>query len=391
MEDYKNMLNHVKHSAHAFLLNMLICFSNGAIAMEQNSILIDSINQQGNIKAIFECDHQVCYLYLHLAKNNRFATHGLQPFTALWVSNQTEDPDELNFSKCDDGFPPLNSKDFCQTTHKQRKHFDANKLYFVWLPEGNGVALYTKEQNLPIAIIPPWAIDQTWKGDQEDFQFSGYSYNAKGNGPLAWELTNDNELIKRFADAKLFWEDEKTKQAHFDWISARVAKLDERFGEHYKYFAIDDGKQPPKALVYYKLPNKILLITLGISLRQQPFAELHKNSSTNIELAAMIDNRWSDNEVLQLANEISKIAELPWNNLSFLDNNHTVGIGAWKDKNFTAAVLTSTFSNVQLPEISSEAHILWLLPITTEELQQVQLVGAGKVLEAIPETRWKQA
>jgi hypothetical protein len=133
------------------------------------------------------------------------------------------------------GFPSRNPACYCRDT-AGRTAPAADDLRVVWLPEGNGAALYERDEIL--AIIPPWS---GTKG------FHGYARDNIGQGPVAWELGSDNVLFERFKQAQSYWQKWEDQEFWPSVQSSQISQLEKVFGRHTKYYAIDgaNGRRRP--------------------------------------------------------------------------------------------------------------------------------------------------
>src|SRR5258708_717245 len=146
--------------------------------------LLKEVNPNGNIQAVVESDDDVCYFYLFGAPDTRFGMRG------VWVRNHSQAPGAFEIERLQSGSPSRNPARHCR--HPAGRAAPApGDLRVVWLPEGNGAALYERDEIL--AIIPPWS---GTKG------FHGYARDNIGHGPVAWELGSANVLFERFKQAQ---------------------------------------------------------------------------------------------------------------------------------------------------------------------------------------------
>ena len=114
-----------------------------------------------------------------------------------------------------------------------------------------------------IAAIPGWA--------GEDFP--GYSLFARGMGPFAWELKTALPALSLRADrSRAYWE--AMEGDYFQELQGeQLAALEDYFGPHRQYFAIDGGQFPPRALVTGEKGGNRYAFTLGNGALSQPKIE----------------------------------------------------------------------------------------------------------------------
>ena len=77
--------------------------------------------------------------------------------------------------------------------------------------------------------------------------FDGYARDCVGEGPVAWELTADNVLRNRFADADAYWAwwDENPWP---EFQGAQIAALEKTLGGHTNYYNIAFGGHSPPSM-----------------------------------------------------------------------------------------------------------------------------------------------
>ena len=186
----------------------------------------------------------------------------------------------------------------------------------VWLPEGNGAALYEREEIL--ALIPPWSGTNG---------FHGYARDNIGEGPVAWELGPNNVLFERFNQAQTYWKKWDDKEFWPSIQSSQISQLEEIFGSHTRYYAIDGGQWPPKAMVRFAWKGRTVLVTVGVALRPQPNVEMATETPEllrRIELGAVLPGSWSEDAVQGIGRYISGQCNLPWSNYTWLGPGHTL-------------------------------------------------------------------
>jgi len=257
----------------------------------------------------------------------------------------------------------------------------------VWLPEGNGAALYERDEIL--AIIPPWSGTNG---------FHGYARDNIGQGPVAWELGSDNVLLERFKQAQSYWQKWEDKEFWPSLQSSQISQLEKVFGRHTKYYAIDGGKWPPKAMVRFAWEDRTVLVTVGVALRPQPNVEMATETPDQfrrIELGAVLPGHWLEEAVQGFGSYISGQSNLPWNKYTWLGPGHTLPCDSWQNSNHTMALLQYGHSGT--PQIALEqflgdpVNVLWFVPISEEERQVAIAQGSKHLASRLPPDRWKLA
>jgi suppressor of fused protein SUFU len=342
--------------------------------------LLEEVNPNGNIQAVVESDDHACYFYLFAAPDTQLGTK------SVWVRNHTRAPEAFEVERLRSGFPSRNPAHHCRHAAGQAV-FAPQDLRVVWLPEGNGAALYEGDEIL--AIIPPWS---GTKG------FHGYARDNIGDGPVAWELGPNNALFERFKQAQTYWRKWEGKEFWPSVQSSQISQLEIVFGRHTKYYAIDGGKWPPKAMVRFARRDRTILVTVGVALRPQPNVEMATETPEQlrrIELGAVLPGNWSEDAVQSFGRYVSGQSELPWNDYTWLGPGHTLGCDSWQNKDHTIALLQHQHSGA--PRIALDrllddpVNVLWFVPISKDERQVAIDQGSEHLLSRLPTDRWKEA
>ena len=96
------------------------------------------------MQAVVEADEQVTFFYLCPAEGLDFETK------SVWVRNHIPAPRTLDAARMKAGLPPANPAEHCR--HKQgAPPLSRDDLQVAWLPEGNGAALYERDDLLAMA------------------------------------------------------------------------------------------------------------------------------------------------------------------------------------------------------------------------------------------------
>ena len=342
--------------------------------------LLEEVNPNGNIQAVVESDDDVCYFYLSAAPDTQFGVK------SVWVRNHTRAPETLEVERMRSGSPSRNPARHCRDT-AGRPAPAADDLRVVWLPEGNGAALYEREQLL--AIIPPWS------GPND---FHGYARDNIGQGPVAWELGPDNALIERFNQAQTFWRRWDDKEFWPSIQSSQISQLEKIFGHHTAYYAIDGGQWPPKAMARFAWKGRTVLVTVGVALRPQPNVEMATDTPDQlrrVELGVVLPGNWSEEAVQGFAKYLGGQSNLPWNDYTWLGPGHTLTCDAWQNPHHTIALLQQEHSGA--PRIALErvlgdpVNVLWFVPVSEEERRVAIDQGSERLKSRLPADRWKQA
>jgi hypothetical protein len=342
--------------------------------------LLEEVNPNGNIQAIVESDDDACYFYLFSAPDTKLGTK------SVWVRNRSRAPETLEIERMQSGSAPPNPARHCRHT-AGRAAPPAEDLRVVWLPEGNGAALYERDEIL--AIIPPWSGTNG---------FHGYARDNIGKGPVAWELSPNDVLLERFKQAESYWRKWNDKELWPSIQSSQISQFEKVFGRHAKYYAIDGGRWPPKAMVRFSWKDRTILVTVGVALRPQPNVEMATEATeqlSRIELGAVLPGGWSEEAVQRYERYISGQSNLPWTKYTWLGPGHTLPCDSWTNPNYTAALLQyehSGASKIALERfLDDPVNVLWFVPISENERQVAINQGSEWLKLRLPADRWKQA
>ncbi|MCB9649986.1 MAG: suppressor of fused domain protein [Deltaproteobacteria bacterium] len=341
------------------------------------SELLESINPFDTAQVIVSAHDTALYMYLRRAPD--------MEVTSVWIRNLRPAPEALDVEGLRRGKPPCNPRQQCRSPEAGAIP-DPDALRVVWLPGGNGVALY--EGDVLLAIIPPWS-------GQEGF--NGYAREAVGTGPMAWELRPDNALIERFRDAERYWAAWEAPDFWTRHREALVRQYERAFGPSSNYYAADGGEWPPRAITRIPHEDGVLVLTVGISLLQQPGVEGHADLGAwrRIELGAYLPGSWPEASVKRFLGYLAAQTNLPWQHSTWLGPGHTVPCDAWKRASFDTTVLVEAhpaLAPVRLDEVDKDpVNLLWLLPLTSDERDEAEARGSDVVVAKLNKHRWREA
>lgn len=341
-------------------------------------VLLHELSPNGNTYVVVEHDDRVCFMYLGGTGDVDISTK------SVWVRNLIDAPKELDVKGMQDGRPPAMPAAHCRHRIGQQAP-SAEKLRVIWLPEGNGVALLEGGEFL--AIIPPWSGEDN---------FDGFARDSIGEGPFGWELTKDNLLLERFAQAQQYWESWDGNL----WPVTRenqIAALEAVFGEHTNYYAIDGGDWPPKAMLRFRSEDYQVLATIGVSLRPQPNVELYLNdpaSARRVEFAVALRADLDEPAVKRVGSYLSAQSKYPWARFSWLGSGHTIPCDSWSNSIYDFAAITDTSpigkQPAYPPMLEDPVNLLWFLPITVGEQKLAAAKTTEELLSDLPVDRWRE-
>lgn len=346
--------------------------------MSQPEILIEEVSPNGNVFAIVEQTESCCYFYLHGHESTSFGVK------SCWVRNFNAAPEQLDVSSMRSGESPMLPRSHCRHPNGASK-FGKSELNVIWAEEGDAAALTHNEEL--VAVIPSWS---GTKG------FHGYARDCISESPLCWELgtPETNVQFARYERASKFWRLWSEDQNPWPRLRDELCgSLERAFGRHSNYYAIDGGNWPPKAILRIPAPGRVVLATIGVSIRPQPKVEMHyedPSSHRRIELGIGLDASLSDDAIKKFASYISAQSNLPWSNFTFLGHGHTIPSDIAAELSggclpFVLLVKTSLGSPaVGLPRFQDDpASLLWMIPISERERQFAEANGSSELVSRL--------
>ncbi len=344
----------------------------------EDSPLLVSCSPHGNLEAAVIQDKRVAYLYLAGPEESPFGTK------ACWIRNLQEAPATIDFDGMDEGIAPMLPKEYCKYPEGQAP-LEEKELEVVWFPEGDGAALLQGDEF--VAIIPPW-------GGYEGF--TGYSRDCIGESPLCWALQDTAVMDTRIRDAKSYWASWQSEDNPWSIYQPKIFEAYEKvLGEHSKYYAIDGGYWPPKAIVRFDHENCVYLLSVGVSLRPQPVIEMVFEDSSphrRIEFAACLAKDVGEETIDSFAKYLSGQTNLPWDYFTFFGFNHTVPCDAFASQFALDHLKFLLFAKepegapqFNLPTLDGDAlNLLWCIPITIKEQQFAEEENSEALVAKFP-------
>lgn len=339
--------------------------------MSEPNILLESWSPVCNIQAVVEETDLNCYLYLWFHPNSENAY-----IKACWVCNTAPAEDNIDTKAMDSGKAPSMPSEF--VAHDPTGiHLDKDSLEIVWLEEGDGAGLLSDGQL--ICLIPGWAGCN---------HFYGYSIYATGMGPFAWELKQALEVLGTRVDkSRKFWN--FFKEGYWRPVQEmHMEALEKFFGPHQKYYGIDGGKFPLKALVTGEKDGVSYGITAGVSMIPLPQIEQYYQEETGkfrrIELG-FASSGCEAEEQMRMYSFLSSLSSYPWQEVSWLGHGHTFPCRALEG--YSAVWL---LNSRMIPEISAPVYkdfmgepvnLLWAVPLKEEEYQRLKELGTEDTLK----------
>jgi hypothetical protein len=343
--------------------------------------IIELVSPNGNVLAAVEQDTDCAYFYLFGSQESEFGMR------SCWVRNLKPAPAELDIAAMNEGRPPRLPRPQCK--HPQgAPPLEAARLRIVWAATGDGAALYEDDELL--ATIPSWS---GLKG------FDGYARDCIGQTPVCWELgaSESNAQHAYFAEQDCYWKLWDNEPGPWpDLQKGLIAAYESRLGPHSKYYGVDGGNWPPKAIVRFDREAEVILITVGVSLRPQPKVEMHPETPKDlrrIELGVCLAKPIDEATIMKVGAYVSGQSGYPWSYFTFLADGHTMPADAFA--NATRGEMSYVlFQNApkgaptwELPTFLGDAiRVLWMLPIRESERQVAEDQGSAELIRRLEHT-----
>lgn len=338
-------------------------------------VLIESNSPNCNIQAVVEEDNRCVYFYL-------FGQPEYQEkfMSSCWVRNYEKAPKETDVQAMRDGRAPMLSFDYCLHANGAEK-LEPSMLEIVWFEEGDGAALLYNGEIL--CVIPSWSSTQC----------PGYSRDCIKESQFAWPLGNSssNVLFERIRKAKAFW-DSWSDNSWGKIQESYLAVIEKSIGKYDKYYAIDGGHWPPKAIVTIEKGNLTYIITLGVSIIPQPKVEMYYEEPKEyrrFEFCFAIETEVLNKNKNGILSYISAQTSLSWSCLTCLGHGHIIPCDQiWpSSKEFPFILLISSNKANNLPIIDLPSHgedsvnLLWMVPLTSVEQKYSEDHGSESLIK----------
>ena len=342
---------------------------------DNSEILAEAMSPNGNMMAIVQATPQSVHFYLNARPDTNFGMR------AVWVRNLAAAPAGFDKEQLQRGEPPMMPAATCAHPHGAPP-LDREKLRVVWFEEGDSAALFEGDEML--AAIPPWS---GMNG------FHGYARDCTGQSPLAWPLREATAVYERVARAEEFLKSWEPGRAHWPAVQEALLGAYERvLGKHTRYWGIDGGEWPPKAVASFETESAVVLLTLGVSIRPMPKVELafeDPQPHRRIELGFAFERNMVDDGMIRDAVAyMSGQSNLPWHFYTWLGVGHTVQCEPCPaGGEFAAVVLVKDPRGapaIAMPTYRGDpVNLLWMTPITTAEWKVAQERSSGEVLKRL--------
>ena len=355
------------------------------MATENFTIVYQETNPYSSMTAYLEDDGRTVYLYLQSQHNPE------DSMKSVWIKNRIAAPQERLAEDLQSGLAPLLCADEI-TANMDTSPIRLEDLYFIWLEEGNGLALFVKEELY--AFLPPWS---GVKG------FHGYAKYAKKEAITAHPLGDSyhGPIANRIEGARQFWEKRSHKDSWAEIRDSRLGFLEGKWGNHSKYWSADGGTFPYIGIARFnppELPDTAIFVTIGMSGQNMPGVELYQKdylATARIELVFAIHSPPGlDNTETWVPHYLGDIVKFPWNMQKWLGHGHTIALNR-RDPDSIALNYTNVLL-LEKPNVSQIAgkiiqpfslqglesengqnvKFLYMLPITEEERHHLSSLGS---------------
>jgi hypothetical protein len=305
----------------------------GMVELEQNEpqTLFFERSPRGNCDAIVECDQRTVYFYLFWPGES----HGVP----CWLANLLPPPLTFDRRELEANLPPLLPKPFIRKHEPEMSQAMAQSTEddwrVLWDPAGQGALLYFRD--LLVAIAPPWSGQDS----------CGMSLHCALDSMVCRPFPSEQTVQTWQTTASEYW-DLWRNESHFsDYQQRCLAQWQTLSPAAFRYYAIDGGKFPPRAVANYRLNSSAaepspsttsesaaemtpewkllaarwhqqsgeLFTTVGLGLNPQPTGDWTKampDQQFRIELSLFLPPLDSEEERQEVVKQLGGLAEIPW-------------------------------------------------------------------------------
>lgn len=358
--------------------------------ISESKVLYQETNPYSSMTAFLEDDGRTIYLYLQSQFNDEYRMQ------SVWVRNRVPAPTQRKKEDFHSGLAPILCSFELEDKH-DTSPINPEDIHFIWLEEGNGVALFEKEEL--ISFLPPWSGIKN---------FHGYSKYLKTEAITAYPLgdPNNGPIIDRINSARNFWEFRASKQSWSEIRDSRLEYLENEFQKHTMYWSADGGKFPFVGIAKFRpkqYPNISIYSTIGMSAQNMPNVELYHRDYEEYSRIEMVfavyepEGNISENWAPHFMGEVIKY---PWSMLQWFGAGHTISLTKkdpflnmdhfthllFMDKVSESIINKESYPAPQLNSFISEngykVNFLFSLPIIEEERCFILEKGYHSLLES---------
>ncbi|CNL01773.1 Suppressor of fused protein (SUFU) [Yersinia pseudotuberculosis] len=343
--------------------------------MKESEVLAEVSNENQTLVAVVQQDLRVVYFYIYPqeAFEERF------PVRACWVRNRVAAPQSTDNMAMEQGVAPRLAAEFCRNIAGEAE-LDPQLISIIWSESDDGAALWYQGQLL--AIIPGWSL-------YIDHSIC-YSASCIKDNPLVLPLgsASTNTQYALAQHTRQFWRRWQQEEGN-PWPLLQTEYIqcyEQHFGPSVKYYAIDQGKWPPMAISQHEKEGIYYFLTIGVSIRPQPWVEILFNDDASqyrrMEMALAIDGQYvSEDNAIHMASALAGFAHVPWNKITWLGEGHTLE-SAVAPQGYEGYILSSALyadaDHLTLPPQQDDpVNIYWASPIFTRERELAHSVPNG--------------
>ena len=233
-----------------------------------------------------------------------------------------------------------------------------------------------------LAIIPGWSL-------YIDHSIS-YSASCIKDNPLTLPLgsASTNTQYASAQNTRQFWRSWQQEEGN-PWPALQADYMqcyEQHFGPSVKYYAIDQGTWPPMAISQHEKEGIYYFLTLGVSIRPQPWVEILFNDDATqyrrLEMAIAIDSQYiNEDNAINMASALAGFAHVPWSKITWLGEGHTLE-SAVAPQGYEGYILSSALyadaDNLTLPyQQGDPVNMYWVSPVFTREREFAHSVPNG--------------
>ncbi|MBI0183642.1 suppressor of fused domain protein [Yersinia pestis subsp. pestis] len=343
--------------------------------MKESEVLAEVSNENQTLVAVVQQDLRVVYFYIYPqeAFEERF------PVRACWVRNRVAAPQSTDNMAMEQGVAPRLAAEFCRNIAGEAE-LDPQLISIIWSESDDGAALWYQGQLL--AIIPGWSL-------YIDHSIC-YSASCIKDNPLVLPLgsASTNTQYALAQHTRQFWRRWQQEEGN-PWPLLQTEYIqcyEQHFGPSVKYYAIDQGKWPPMAISQHEKEGIYYFLTIGVSIRPQPWVEILFNDDASqyrrMEMALAIDGQYVNKDnAIHMASALAGFAHVPWNKITWLGEGHTLE-SAVAPQGYEGYILSSALyadaDHLTLPHQQDDpVNIYWASPIFTRERELAHSVPNG--------------
>ncbi len=341
--------------------------------MNKPEIILEQPNNRGTLVAVVEQDERTAYLYIYPAE--QFSER--YNMRACWLRNLQPAPDTRDYPAMEKGIAPMLEVPYCNHP-LGLEPLKTENLSIMWSEEDDGAAVFY--DNEPLGVIPGWSLVTE--------QLVCYALDCTASvDNILLPLKDAGALYERLQKTSVFW-NKWSDESNNPWSPIQqqfLQSYEAQFGRVQQYYAIDQQQWPPMALARFEKDDITYFLSLGVSIRPMPWVEYLYNEQApgfrRMELGLAVSKKDHTNEeIMNMAQALSGMADSPWRNLSWLGEGHTISSSGLPE-GYDSFILSSALYNgpeIALPGMEGDrVNLYWAVPITPEERESAHSKANG--------------